>query len=301
MSDLLARGDPKQIAAFEAAVTRAEQAKKGQSCTNAPDASKTAAHEPPMNTKTATAPNADQPPLVVNHQKCDRCGNPLCLHGPYYMLCLCDAAASPAGGGGTSGTSSSGLPTPQTVGDADASRVETPTPAGEGRVPEWVNVGLKAEGRIVRGHCGGPDSSGWCVELWPHPQHFASSAEEAASFLVERVNSGLASLRADRDRWRDRTVQAEEDRDHEAHHRRELESAQARQMTTIETLTARHNGDEVLVAMLEDELAAAKAQPARKYPTEEQVIRWREEWATAVNYTFHRWLIDRAREQEGKG
>jgi uncharacterized coiled-coil protein SlyX len=127
---------------------------------------------------------------------------------------------------------------------------------------------------------------------------------------VVEVNTHLAALRADRDRWRERAEelsksvhewgkQALEQETRIA----ELEAAQATQMTTIETLTARHDKDEALVASLEADLAAAKAQPARKYPTVEQVERWNQESNNdpRTHHSFYRWLLDRAREQEGKG
>jgi hypothetical protein len=303
---------------FSAIVDRLE---KDTPCTNAPDASKTAAHEPPMNTKTATAPNADPPPLGVNHQKCDRCGNPPCLHGPYYMLCLCDAAASPAGQGGTSGTTSSGQPTPQTVGDADASRVETPTPAGEGRVPvpEWCEKGLVHKGDMILGTGIG------AAPFFKSPFAHQCKTPESAEWFCGIMNYGLAALRADRDYHRtgagilaagidarnarirelektinDREIdylEACKDLDAQACRIYELEAAQASQMVTIENLTAQLNE-----ASKACEMWMNLAQPARKYPTVEQVMQWHGQWYRGFSAkVFSDWLLDRAREQEGKG
>jgi hypothetical protein len=257
---------------FSAIVDRLE---KDTPCTNAPDASKTAAHEPPMNTKTATAPNADPPPLGVNHQKCDRCGNPLWLHGPYYMLCLCDAAASPAESNPPSSPPISSSSTPNS--SSAASSVEPSGPAGEGRVPEWVEK---------------------CCHGMEMPSSWTA------------VYEGLAALRADRDRWREKAESAEAfivettgtmkslERDCELSDSRiaELEAAQARQMVTIETLTAQLNE-----ASKACEMWMTLAQPARKYPSVEQVNQWHGQWYRGFSAkVFSDWLRDRAREQGGK-
>jgi hypothetical protein len=94
--DMVKKGDPKQIAAFEAAVTRAEQAKKGQPCSDSTD--------------------------------CPRCGN---THGD---SCTCHFAASPAGAGGTSGTATPASAAGTTSASTVAS--SSPTPAGDDEHPE---------------------------------------------------------------------------------------------------------------------------------------------------------------------
>jgi uncharacterized coiled-coil protein SlyX len=95
------------------------------------------------------------------------------------------------------------------------------------------------------------------------------------------VYEGLAALRADRDRWREKAETAGAfivettgtmkslERDCELSDSRiaELEAAQAAQIKTIDHLSARHDKDKAMIASLEADLAAAKAQPARKYPS----------------------------------
>jgi hypothetical protein len=228
--DMLARGDPKQIAAFEAAVTRAEQAKKGQPCSDS----------------------------------------------------AASSAASPAGAGGTSGKVEA-----QTLdaGSAASTSVsgDEPTPAGEGRVPEWVEK---------------------CCHGMEMPSSWTA------------VYEGLASLRADRDRWREKAetfarggqytaniLQAADDEVETLQSAVLLRDARIRELEAAHaTLTARHDKDEAMIASLEADLAAAKARPARKYPSVEQVEAWGKEWAKELTREdFFDWLIRRAREQEGKG
>jgi uncharacterized coiled-coil protein SlyX len=285
-------------------------------------------------TPTATAPSASgerKPASVgVNHQKCDRCGKPLHVHMGYYMPCVCDAAASPAGAGGTTSTNShpsdktprispsmgdgasdpvaitaehgstSSTTTPPTpAGDDRLPEVQfgcgtdggtvSPTPAGEGRVPvpEWCEKGLVHEGGMILGTGIG------AAPFFKSPFAHQCKTPESAEWFCGIMNYGLASLRADRDRWRERANAKEGHicelqalRGLDAQRLRdlisriaELEAAQARQMVTIEKLSARHDGDEVLVAMLEADLAAV-----RKASNEHGV----------------NWLLDRAREEEGK-
>jgi hypothetical protein len=295
--------------------------------------------EPVSNPDTLEEPcSPDSAPLGVNHQKCDRCGKPLHVHMGYYMPCVCDAADSPAGGGGTDGASLSTGSIDQTQGSGSISNnaatvpsqgnaIPTPPtpageiphfclnpsvcrlchpPAGEGRVPvpEWCEKGLQASGRYVV--AGG--FQGWAVEFEPHPPHYVSTAEDTVTFTVDAINSGLTALRADRDRWReqvheleafvgdyrllkhafptamalnDALVASEKDLGLAEKHIAELEAAQAAQIKTIDNLTA------------------------RKYPSVEQVEQWWSLWMSrkpvSTGQAWYSWLLDRAREQEGKG
>jgi hypothetical protein len=153
-----------------------------------------------------------------------------------------------------------------------------PTPAGEGRVPvpEWCEQITRND---VGSHIGGCDCP-YC---------------------------GVVALRADRDRWREKAERHNNEialliKNYDdlsilqAARIAELEAAQARQMVTIETLTAQLNE-----ASKACEMWMTLAQPARKYPTVEQVNQWHGQWYRGFSAkVFSDWLRDRAREQEGK-
>jgi hypothetical protein len=323
--------------------------------------------EPVSNPYTLKEPHTCNWKELNNHGDlwCDECGD----------VQFASSAASPAGGGGTTSDSSIPGSSKLTTDPSDAiptlnaGGAENPTPptpageiphfclnpsvcrlcnppAGEGRVPEWIET-----------------------------------ATEPACYTfrdTRKIADAVNALRADRDRWRERAGKLDDDwlawrKNAISLHARiaELEAAQARQMTTIGTLTARHDKDEAMIASLEADLAAAKAQPkpaddwrerciidctdswhwyikypakdlnwsvavgwtkgcpkyyrsqdearialtgiptpppdevaaspkpARKYPSVEQVVAWYQ--SCPQDAVFGAWLLDRAREQEGKG
>jgi hypothetical protein len=207
-------------------------------------------------------------------------------------------------------------------------------PAGEGRVPpkipDWCEYGVtevhNADGiATIWIHHDWKDGKGWNGKGYRLEKNWCNSD------LVPKINSGLAALRADRDRWREKakadlskddpcvpgepqsvsrddleyrwlsqrkTIHGyQKDLARHADRIAELEAAQARQMTTIETLTAQLNE-----ASKACEMWMTLAQPARKYPTVEQVNQWHGQWYRGFSAkVFSDWLRDRAREQEGKG
>jgi hypothetical protein len=188
-------------------------------------------------------------------------------------------------------------------------------------VPEWCEKGCRAEGQVLWLHREFKDGKGY------NGVGYLLADTTAAWMVVETINKDVAALRDDRDRWREAcgnnqdefqelsTVVLDEAEKlgmwdefatdkltsdvvrRMAARIRELEAAQARQMVTIETLTAQLNE-----ASKACEMWMTLAQPARKYPTVEQVNQWHGQWYRGFSAkVFSDWLRDRAREQEGKG
>lgn len=221
----------------------------------AQDASKSAAHAPPTNTKTETAPNAGRPitcwddlpgykelyndsaasPAAACARACDLCGGsgklPKRVFGEAEQCPKCMSKETPSPSDTQSGGASSSSPV--------SSSPIAPPAADAPAVPEWESklrfIATDHRAKIVSGF---PR-----ITINTLPEILRDEADAIDAALLE-----VAALRTSRDHWRERAEKAEDAHmankaryqgkliDSEARIR-DLEAQVAKQMTTIDALT----------------------------------------------------------------